>query len=348
MGSQQSFEPTGNECTEPSESFETVLAHTAPQIPPKVVQEYSPAAVNMVTHQGRGTAYYEPDNDSKPPRHIPPPPGFEFYHASRAIQRIPPPPGFENYIPDFDAATGTWSYSKIWVSEEERLRINFARMQENAHHTSLDRSPFFPQTPSEYAALLAEKKAAEAKRIRKRIQHSEETVQHRHDEVETETTTQPQVQNMELLLGKKMKDGLSLVLAMESCFNEIPDTAETEKVDWPPSSEFRSWKASQPPPGKRWRSDSHSGAWPFPRINMPYKSDKSDDISDNGEIPYSKRKMVFAPRWDWAPRFVRMTDEEGHMPVSEISMTWLFVVNPILADLVQDIQRRPPQEPLDD
>lgn len=158
--------------------------------------------------------------------------------------------------------------------------------------------------------------------------------------------TTPAAQKLELLMGKKIKDGLSSVLAMESCFNEISDAPENERVDWPPSSEFRSWKASgPPPPGTRWRSDSHRGAWPFPRLNTPFKS---DEIFDDGEIPYDKRKMVFAPRWDWAPRFVKMTDEEAHMPVSEISMTWLFVANPILADLVQDIQRRPPQARSDD
>ncbi|ROV97102.1 hypothetical protein VMCG_07459 [Cytospora schulzeri] len=343
MGSQQSFEPTGNDFTGPEESFKTALTHITPQTPPSAAQDCSSAAMNTDTHQGLDVPESESDNDFNIARNIPPPPGFEPHHASEPAKIIPPPPGFETSFADFDEATATWSYSKIWVSEEERLRINFARMQEKAYHSSLDKSPFLPQTASEYAALLAEKKAAEAKRIRKRIQHSEE---HRHDEVEMETAMSA-VHKFELQLfwGRKINDGLSSVLAMETCFNEIPDTPGDERVDWPPSSEFRSWKASRPPPGTRWRSDSHRGAWPFPRINTPFKP---DETFDDGKIPYSKRKMVFAPRWDWAPRLVKTRDEEAHMPVAEISITWLFNVNPILADFIREIRRGLPQEPSDD
>lgn len=131
---------------------------------------------------------------------------------------------------------------------------------------------------------------------------------------------------------------------METCFNEIPDTPEHERVDWPPSSEFRTWKASRPNPGTRSRRDSHRGAWPFPRLNTPFQT---DEAFDDGEIPYSKRKMVFAPRWDWAPKLMWMKNEELQMPVCEISMQWLFIANPMLAGLLEDIQRLP-QERSDD
>lgn len=138
-----------------------------------------------------------------------------------------------------------------------------------------------------------------------------------------------------------MRDELSAVLAMETCFNEVPGRPEQERVDWPPSSEYRSWKTFRPPRGTRLRRESHREAWPFPRLNMPFQA---DEPLENGEIPYNKRKMVFAPRWDWAPRFVWMKGEEVHMPVSEISMHSLFVTNPMLADFVEDIQKIPSLE----
>ena len=137
-------------------------------------------------------------------------------------------------------------------------------------------------------------------------------------------------------------DRLSSVLAMESCFNAAPGAPEHERVDWPPSAEFRSWKASRPPPGPRWRSDSHRGPWPFPRVNLPFRPDETFDEGE--EIPYGKRKIVFSPRWDWAPRFVKAREDESCMQAQEISMTWLFVANPVLADLVQEIQARPSQK----
>jgi hypothetical protein len=84
--------------------------------------------------------------------------------------------------PECDNSYGSWSQSRIWFSKEERLRLNFARMQEKAHHLGLDKSPFLPETVGEYAALLAERKAAEAKRIRKKIQLNEKAAQIRHHE----------------------------------------------------------------------------------------------------------------------------------------------------------------------
>ena len=174
-----SFEPVlpdCDDCTEPPESLEDSTAHVVSMASPKMVQEYFPETMTIGTHQ-----YINP------PSSLGSPLGFESHQCPKPAQIIPPPPGFENALADFEASTGTWSYSKIWISEEERLRMNFSRMQERAHHAGLDKSPFLPQSVGEYAALLAEKKAAAAKSMRKKIQHSEEATQNRHDEEENET-----------------------------------------------------------------------------------------------------------------------------------------------------------------
>ncbi|KUI73572.1 hypothetical protein VM1G_09522 [Cytospora mali] len=310
---------------EPGESFKTPTTHISPIALTDPTQGSSSMALICVNHQGHNT-----------PCRVGSPSGLRSHSATKPALDIVSPPGFENPNPEFDDHAGSWSYSKDSISEEERLRTNFARLQEMASHIEMDKSPFLPKTVIEYAALLAEREAAEAKRARKRIQYTEEVVHNRHDE----GTALP-MKNVDLFGGKKMKDGLSPVLAMESCFNELPDTPEHERVDWPPSSEFRSWKASRPPPGTRVRCNSHRGAWPFPRFNMPFRP---EETFDDGEIPYNKRKMVFAPRWDWAPKFMKMNDEESHLPVEEIPMNVLRTTNPILARLVKDIQRRPPQD----
>lgn len=183
-GSHHSFEPKltdCSDCTEPGETFKTAPTHIPPLSPPSVAQKQSSTDKDTTaTHQGTEPPASEVEFrykfDPKFDPTLPPPPGFERHLATNPTQYIPPALCFENSSVDFIDTTGTWTYSKIWVSEEERLRINFTRMQEKAHHTNMDKSPFFPRNVSEYAALLAEKKATEAERIRKRIQHNEETV----------------------------------------------------------------------------------------------------------------------------------------------------------------------------
>ncbi|KUI61418.1 hypothetical protein VP1G_08600 [Cytospora mali] len=310
---------------EPGESFKTPMTHISPMALTNSAQGPSSMALTCLNRQGHDTSCS-----------IGSPSDFRSHSATKTALDIVSPPGFENSYTEFGDYAGSWTYSKDWISEEERLRTNFVRLQEMAYHIDMDRSPFLPKTVIEYAALLAEKKDAEAKRARKRIQYTEEAVHNCHDE----GTALP-LNSVGLFGGKKMTDGLSSVLAMESCFNELPDTPEHERVDWPPNSEFRSWKASRPTPGIRGRRNSHRGAWPFPRFNMPFKP---EETFDDGEIPYNKRKMVFAPRWDWAPKFVKVNDEESHLPAEEIPMSFLWMMNPILARLIKDIQRRPPQD----
>lgn len=283
------------------------------------------------------------------PRVIRPPPGFEAYKT--AEQGNLPQLSVGVLDSDYDHTHGNWSQSRIWFSEEGRLRLNFARMQERAHHLGLDKSPFLPETVGEYAALLAERKAAEAKRIRKKIQQNERVVQTQQDE-ETlvsqrsqlinancllfdealidelvQTTPRPPLQ-VQLFEGNMTTDGLSLVLAMETCFNEIPaDAPESERVDWPPDVEFKNWKSYRPrrPPGfARRRGSSHRGVWPFPRTNIPLRP---HDYFPNG-VPYSERKMILAPRWDWIPRIYKVLPDESHIPAAEPFITDIRLLLP--------------------
>lgn len=273
------------------------------------------------------------------PRVIGPPPGFEPHRTIH--QGTTPRQGFGVLDSEHDHMSGSWSQSRNWFSEQERLRLNFARMRERAYHLGWDTSPFLPETVGEYAALLAERKAAEAKRIRKKIQQNgmsawirqneEAMVSHRSQLInanclffgealidEFVQTAPPPQQQIELFNGRKARDGLSSVLAMESCFNEIPaDLSESERVDWPPDAEFRSWKGSRPrpPPGfARQRSSSHRGVWPFPRTNVPYRP---QDSFPNNDIPYSQRRMIFVPRWDWMPKFAKILPDESQISAAE-------------------------------
>ncbi|KAL1883931.1 hypothetical protein Daus18300_000039 [Diaporthe australafricana] len=323
-----SFEPTLSECNDEHDSKATtdVILETSSR---------TRADLSATTKTGINQVL-------DTPRVVRPPPGFE---PHKTINQDNTRPGLGNVDSEGEIMNGTWSQSRIWFSKEERLRINFARMQEKAHHLGCDKSPFLPETVGEYAALLAERKAAEAKRIRKRIQQNQKAARLRQDEEamvshrsrlvnanclffgealidEFVQTAPPPQQQIELFEGKRARDGLSSVLAMESCFNEIPtDAPESERVDWPPDAEFRNWRGSRPrpPPGlARRRCNSHGGSWPFPRTNVPYRP---QDSFLNNDIPYSQRRIVFAPRWDWMPKFARVLPDESDIPVAEPFIT---------------------------
>lgn len=339
-----SFEPTSLDC---GDEHGCAGVYDSPEID---ITDRSLETPSRERVQSSATFNAESRHILDTPRVVGPPPGFEPHNTMH--QDTTPRPGPGVVDSESDCMNGSWSQSRIWYSEEERLRLNFARMQERAHHLGWDKSPFLPETVGEYAALLAERKAAEAKRIRKKIQQNERAartrlegeamVSHRSQLInanclffgealidEFVQTTPPQQQQIELFKGKRARDGLSSVLAMESCFNEIPtDAPESERVDWPPDAEFRSWKGSRPrpPPGfARRRSSSHRGAWPFPRVNVPYRP---QDSFPNNDIPYSQRRIIFVPRWDWMPKFAKTLPDESHISTTEPLMTDTRVLLP--------------------
>ena len=340
-----SFEPNlldcayEHECTGVCGSSEIITTERSLKTPGRSRAQTSAATFKADSHHVLDT-----------PRFIRPPPGFEAHNTTMHGTTQQPNSGVLDS--EYDHDHGSWSQSRIWFSEQERLRLNFARMHEKAHHLGLDNSPFLPETVSEYAALLAERKAAEAKRIRKKIQQNERAarirqyeeamVSHRSQLInanclffgealidEFVQTAPPPPLQIQLFEGNRATDGLSSVLAMETCFNEIPaDAPDSERVDWPPDVEFRNWKGSRPrpPPGcARRRSSSHRGVWPFPRTNVPFRP---QDSFPSNDIPYSERRMIFAPRWDWIPRFSKTLPDESHIPAAEPFMTDISMLLP--------------------
>lgn len=335
-----SFEPYPSDCKDGCH-WADVCGNSETDIPDKTLETPIRSRIQS------SVPIFKPDSRHvlDTPRVVRPPPGFEPHKTTSQGTTAQPSSGLLDSA--YDLARGSWSESRTWFSEQERLRLNFARMREKAHHLGLDKSPFLPETVGEYAALLAERKAAEAKRIRKKIQQNEiaqriprsevTMVSHRSQLINANClffgealidkfvqTSPPPPQQIELFDGKKARDGLSLVLAMETCFNEIPaDTPESERVDWPPDVEFRNWKGSRPrpPPGfVRRRGGSHRGVWPFPRTNVPFRP---QDSFPNNDIPYSERRMIFAPRWDWIPKFSKTIPDESNVPAAE----------PLIADI---------------
>lgn len=294
----------------------------------------------------RANSLANPEADSRhildTPRAIGPLPGFEPHKTIH--QSTTPRPGSGVLGSGIDRMNGRWSQSRNWVSEQKRLEDKFKRMREKAKHLGCDKSPFLPETIGEYADLLAEKKAAEAKRIREKIlknekaarirQNAEAMVSHRSQLINAnclffgealidefvQTPPQPQ-QQIELFNGNRAGDGLSSVLAMETCFNEIPaDAPESERVDWPPEVEFRTWKSSRVR-----RRNSYREVWPLPRTNIPYRP---EDSFPNIDIPYSQRRIIFVPRWDWMPKFAKTLPDEPHTLAVEPFMTDISALLP--------------------
>lgn len=66
-----------------------------------------------------------------------------------------------------------WAPRKVWVSDEERFRVNFKRIKNTAEKMGLDKSPFFPKTAAELAGLRAETLEAAARKLRAKIDEKE-------------------------------------------------------------------------------------------------------------------------------------------------------------------------------
>jgi hypothetical protein len=110
-----------------------------------------------------------------------------------------------------------WSHSKKWMSGEKKEQMTFRKMQQNLHYMGADKSPFVPQNAVEYAALklkIAEEKSLQlsAKVDNLAAQRMSKSGDTSHDKKNGATT-------INLLGGKKFKDGLTTVFAQRNSFN---------------------------------------------------------------------------------------------------------------------------------
>jgi hypothetical protein len=66
-----------------------------------------------------------------------------------------------------------WGPRKLWVSDEEKFRVNFKRIRTKAEKIGLNKSPFFPTTAAELAGLKAETLEAGVRKLRAKIEEKE-------------------------------------------------------------------------------------------------------------------------------------------------------------------------------
>ncbi|KAK7735223.1 hypothetical protein SLS53_007613 [Cytospora paraplurivora] len=288
--------PNRDDRTKPAESSKAAVLRIK-TAPPNLEQGPFSAPTATVTHR-----------DSKASCILGTPPGFETRHGAGSA-----------------ASKGTMSSSKVWVSKVERLRVDFAKLQKRARRFGFDKSPFLPKNTVEYAEVLAEMKTKAANGMRKKIHNTENH--------HTETAVQkynPTTQEPQLFQGRKMDDRLSAVLAMNTCFNELPHKCDQDQMDWPPSSEFRS-SVADPRTGRR----RLPGVWPPPLVNKPRRSGQI--LQDSKVVLYSDMKQASWPCLDWRLRSERDVDE-FYKPAPTISLDWLCTVNPIMAAFIKEIE----------
>lgn len=215
-------------------------------------------------------------------------------------------------------AYGNWTNSKIWISEQETVRMSFARMQESTRKNGFGHSPALPQNVGQYGTYLVECKAAKIRALQRKIASKEAAANHQRPAV------------MKLYNGKQFDDGLSAVLGMPSAFNPIMvgPVLEHEQIDWPPASEYTKQREFY---GNKAASLRQRAMWPFPRLNTPFHYDV---IFPKGvTIPYGDRKMILAPRWDWISPLARRI-LYGNRDKNQI---FVGQVRPIVAQLLNDI-----------
>ncbi|GAB1313180.1 hypothetical protein MFIFM68171_03390 [Madurella fahalii] len=69
--------------------------------------------------------------------------------------------------------------NNVWVSNQEKVRINFRRLHAGAEKAGLAKSPFFPKTAAEYAGLKADILEAEAAKLKAKIVAKEAALEDR-------------------------------------------------------------------------------------------------------------------------------------------------------------------------
>lgn len=148
-----------------------------------------------------------------------------------------------------DPGTGSWTSSKKWVSEQERLRMAFHKMRSSASYNGFADSPFLPATPAEFADYKSARQQDRVRWIQKRIQAKKDDAASKKSAEQAGSGASAQLSVYKRLFAKDNRgDGLSLMLAAKTCFNEPKQPATSdEEVPWPTREEYKEERISTCP-----------------------------------------------------------------------------------------------------
>ncbi|KAK2593794.1 hypothetical protein QQS21_008502 [Conoideocrella luteorostrata] len=135
--------------------------------------------------------------------------------------------------------SGSWSQSKGWMSQSTKERRRFEKMTANLVHLGAGRSEFVPKSPAELAALRAEMTAMESKRLSRQLSRRMDKLERKKlRNIETGVEKE-EVMPVQILLGKRFKDGLSTFFASTICFRDHILRDKHQGVPWPTLAEFK-------------------------------------------------------------------------------------------------------------
>lgn len=126
------------------------------------------------------------------------------------------------------------SQSRTWTSPEFQIVKDFNRMRDKMRHLGFENSPFLPTTPGELVGLRAEILKHKARRITSGLREKERIAELRKNGYLPE-------EEPRLFGGKRMTDGLSMILSLNLIWNELEFAERTTKGDNPRDLKDSSW-----------------------------------------------------------------------------------------------------------
>lgn len=201
------------------------------------------------------------------------------------------------------------------TNDQKEVVHRFNSMHRNAVlNMGMQNSPFLPQDPVQYLAVFADKQTTEDARLNCIMTRYEESdrsqrqarmlAMRRRELAANENLLNddalfaqflelpvPQPPVFPLFHGNPMDDGLSAVLAADTCFNAISQGVNERKDDgWPSLADYNIWKATQqgsglPPPARHNRpQDQQSDGWLAWHTSWVYPQD-----TDHFNRPHTPR-----------------------------------------------------------
>lgn len=188
-------------------------------------------------------------------------------------------------VPNKPGHPGSWSQSKRWVSSEAKERLAFQRMAANLHYMGADKSPFVPQTARELTKFRAEVTEAQKQRLIAEVARRERSYGNRGRSNRDGGGAAKVLKG--LLHGKRFSDRLSVVFAVDNCFNKDMPLDGALRVDWPTLAELKE-------EGDK-RASRYGRYFPLPRLNTVAQRilelEGDDAYNDDGSIRWDKKAV---------------------------------------------------------
>lgn len=260
------------------------------------------------------------------------------------------------YAQPTDNVLGSARHSLVWISDAEKLRRRFNRLQTRAYRLCIAISRKagyrrqFPMNVSKYIKVLIKMKENEIRYLKKKIQLREAAIREaKQSSLKCQAVRDEVVPHDNALFQQYMAlpvpspsacppysfkykvqgegDGLSAVFGQDNCFNQRPSNTDTDAQDnWPTITDYRKAKASANP-STEWAPRQHTANslrfLPPSNVDIASQEDQNTSRGFWDLIPVQKDEKMLQKNHNGAPE--------------EFSLSQMRRFNPGLERLIQSI-----------